>query len=248
MRLAPSLSSRRAEGVSSQRVRRPTRSDTSSPSAAARASAWRADFSVTPNPARVSTSIHVQTGRPAGSTNSPSTVISRDLALVCRTSRRRMTSGGRPASSAVIGRLPPPWPEPLVAASGYGTPAFRAAGHARRGREQVWSRPDAPTGQTGADGLARWGPRMGGPADGTGSPARLCGYVRTRSGQVGGVLYRRPGAGDRRPQPDGSAAQQSRGRGPDPACDGPDRATSARVRGRPVRRLDRRRRGGPGQV
>src|SRR5579871_1014886 len=173
MRRAPSLSSRRAEGVSSQRVRRPTRSDTSSPSAAARASAWRADFSVTPKPASVSTSTHVQTGRPAGSTNSPSTVISRDLALVCRTSRRRMTSGGRAASPAVIGRLPPPWPEPLVAASGYGTQAWRAAGHARRRCDRVrvavgcadrpdWCRQASPTGARGwEDQQMAQGARLG---------------------------------------------------------------------------------------
>src|SRR5262249_49821473 len=122
--------------------------------------------------------------RPAGRTNSPSTVISRDLALVCRTSRRRITSGGCAALFVVIGRLLPSWPEPLVAALGYGTLAFSAAGHAWRRRKWCGRCRMRRQARLVLTGFARWGPRMGGPADGTGSPARLCGHVRARFGQV----------------------------------------------------------------
>src|SRR5262249_21479338 len=66
--------------------------------------AWRADFSSTPNPASVSTRTHVHTGWSRGRTYSPSTVISRDLALVWLTSRRLLTTGrvSPSVSSAIV--------------------------------------------------------------------------------------------------------------------------------------------------
>ena len=99
MRAAPSVSSPWPQGERSHRTRRPTRSEVSIPSAAVRASAWRADFSSTPTRPRTSTTVWVHTGRPAGSTTSPSTVISRERALVAATSRRRENGSGRSSGS-----------------------------------------------------------------------------------------------------------------------------------------------------
>ncbi len=75
------------------RTRRPTRSDSSHPSAAVRESACRADFSSMPNIASTVTSVDVQTGTSRGSTYSPSTVIKTDRALAWLTSRRLDTLG-----------------------------------------------------------------------------------------------------------------------------------------------------------
>src|SRR5215468_590876 len=62
--------------------------------------------------------------------------------------------------------------------------------------------------QAGFTGGARG---TGGPADGRGSPGWLCGHVRARSGQVGGLLHRCPGARGRRQQPDGGLLSSAGG-------------------------------------
>src|SRR5579859_2188311 len=105
MRSAPSLSRRWPGGVSDQRTWRPARSAASQPSAAVRASAWRADLSSTPNSPSADTRVWVQTGAPRGRTNSPRMVISRDRALAPPISRRLLTAG-RDVPSAMTTRLP----------------------------------------------------------------------------------------------------------------------------------------------
>ena len=64
--------------------------------------AWRAAFSATSRSASSSSRAEVQTGRPLGSTNSPSTVSSRLRALAAPSSWRRVTNGPSTASTPLI--------------------------------------------------------------------------------------------------------------------------------------------------
>src|SRR3954471_4449227 len=109
MRSVPSFSSRVPVSVSDQRVSRPIRVATIQPLSAGRMMAWRAAFSATSSSASRSMRLAVQTGRPAGSTNSPSTVRSRLRALAAPSSWRRVTTGPSvtSTSSMVASRATP---------------------------------------------------------------------------------------------------------------------------------------------
>ena len=74
MRLAPSVSSLVAAGVSSQRVRRPTFSALSQPALDVRISACLVAFSATPSRSNAASTALVHAAPSSGSTNSPSRV------------------------------------------------------------------------------------------------------------------------------------------------------------------------------
>src|SRR3954447_12371710 len=94
MRSVPSFSSRVPVSVSDQRVSRPIRVATIQPLSAVRMMAWRAAFSATSSSASRSMRLAVQTGRPAGRRNSPSTARSRLRALAAPSSWRRGAAPG----------------------------------------------------------------------------------------------------------------------------------------------------------
>jgi hypothetical protein len=81
MRSAPSVSSRRAAGVSCHLVRRPTLSGLSQPALLVRISACLVAFSATPRRSKAASTALVHATPSAGSTNSPSSVSSMPRAL-----------------------------------------------------------------------------------------------------------------------------------------------------------------------
>ena len=93
MRLAPSVSSFFAAGVSSQRVRRPTFSACSQPALEVRISACRVAFSATPRRSKAARTALVHAAPSLGSTNSPSRVNSRPRADPAPASWRRDRAG-----------------------------------------------------------------------------------------------------------------------------------------------------------
>src|SRR5271166_5180770 len=100
MRSDPDVSRRSALGVSRQRVRRPTRSAVSQPSAAVRMSACLVAFSSTPRRLIASMIAAVQTVPPADSTYSPRIVKIRPRALEDPAACRRGITAGRAEPSA----------------------------------------------------------------------------------------------------------------------------------------------------